>query len=92
MTEKTMVFSAFHKAVSTAIVKNAEMVEVPVSAIVGALELLKEQQEERNRMVSWLAKFCVHIDNFPDGIKKSYAEQYDFFKRKMNQQFGWEVD
>ena len=92
MVEKTWVISAFHKAISTAMVRNTETTDVPVTALVGALELLKEQQEERNRMVSWLAKFCVHIDNFPDGIKKSYAEQYDFFKRKMNQQFGWEVD
>ena len=44
MVEKTWVISAFHKAISTAIVRNTETTDVPVTALVGALELLKEQE------------------------------------------------
>lgn len=57
--------------------------------LVDAVELLKEQQEERERIVHWLSKFCIHIDQYPDGIKCSDAERYVFFRNKMNQQFGW---
>lgn len=54
-----------------------------------ARELLKEQQEERERIVRWLSKFCIHIDQYPNGIKCSDAERYVFFRNKMHQQFGW---
>ena len=51
-----------------------------------ALELLKAQEDERKRMITWLAKFCRHIDN---GWMTD-QENLEFFKGKMKQQFGWE--
>lgn len=52
-----------------------------------ALELLKEQQEERKRMLSWLSKFCRHIDNGDKWLTDE--ENLEFFREKMKQQFGW---
>lgn len=45
-------------------------------------------QDERKRIVSWLGKFCRHIDNFD--ISLNDYENTEFFKEKMYQQFGWE--
>lgn len=45
-------------------------------------------QDERERIVSWLGKFCRHIDNFD--ISLNDDENTEFFKEKMYQQFGWE--
>lgn len=42
--------------------------------------------DERKRLLSWLSKFCTHIDN-PN--PKTNFENYEFFKHKMVQQFGW---
>ena len=51
------------------------------------VEVLKEKQEERERILSWLSKFCRHIDN---GEKWSTdAENYAFFRKKLHDQFGW---
>lgn len=55
-----------------------------------ALELLKEQKEERKRMLSWLSKFCRHIDNGDKWLTDE--ENLAFFKGKMKQQFGWDTD
>ena len=52
-----------------------------------ALELLKEQQEEHKRMISWLSKFCRHIDNGDKWLTDE--ENLEFFREKMKQQFGW---
>ena len=45
-------------------------------------------QDEREHIVSWLGKFCRHIDNFD--ISLNDYENTEFFKEKMYQQFGWE--
>lgn len=55
-----------------------------------ALELLKEQKEERKRMLSWLSKFCRHIDNGDKWLTDE--ENIEFFREKMKQQFGWFFD
>ena len=53
-----------------------------------ALAMLKEQEEERKRMISWLGKFCRHIDNGDKWL--SDKENIAFFRKKMEQQFGWD--
>ena len=53
-----------------------------------ALAMLKEQEEERRRMISWLGKFCRHIDNGDRWL--SDKENIAFFREKMKQQFGWD--
>ena len=55
-----------------------------------ALELLKEQDEEHRRLLSWLGKFCRHIDNGDAWLTDE--ENIAFFKEKMKQQFGWDTD
>ena len=57
-----------------------------VQLLKDALELLKVQKEERKRLITWLAKFCRHIDN---GWMTD-QENLEFFKGKMKRQFGWE--
>ena len=54
-----------------------------------ALALLREQEDERNRLISWMSKFCQHIENLDRPLPD--AENLEFFKEKMAQQFGWEV-
>ena len=53
-------------------------------------ELLKEHKEERKRMLSWLSKFCRHIDNGDKWLTDE--ENLEFFREKMKQQFGWFAD
>ena len=55
-----------------------------------AIALLKEQSEERRRLLSWLGKFCRHIDNGDAWLTDE--ENIAFFKEKMKQQFGWDTD
>ena len=55
-----------------------------------AIAMLKEQQEERKRMLSWLSKFCRHIDNGDNWLMDE--ENLNFFREKMKQQFGWFAD
>ena len=52
--------------------------------------LLKEQDEEHRRLLSWLGKFCRHIDNGDAWLTDE--ENIAFFKEKMKQQFGWDTD
>jgi len=54
------------------------------------LELMKEQDEEHRRLLSWLGKFCRHIDNGDAWLTDE--ENIAFFKEKMKQQFGWDTD
>ena len=54
------------------------------------LTLLKEQDEEHRRLLSWLGKFCRHIDNGDKWLTDE--ENIAFFKEKMKQQFGWNAD
>lgn len=54
------------------------------------LALLKEQDEEHRRLLSWLGKFCRHIDNGDKWLTDE--ENLAFFKEKMKQQFGWDTD
>ena len=55
-----------------------------------AVEMGIEALEERGCLVHWMTKFCRHIDM---GDKPyTDAEAYEFWKKKMRQQFGWEVD
>ena len=51
--------------------------------------LLKEQEAERERMVTWLGKFCRHIDNGDAWLPDD--ENIALFRKKMKQQFGWQV-
>lgn len=52
--------------------------------------MLKEQDEEHRRLLSWLGKFCRHIDNGDAWLTDE--ENIAFFKKKMKQQFGWDTD
>lgn len=54
-----------------------------------ALALLKEQDEERKRLISWMGKFCAHVDT--DFQPMQDEENTRFFCEKMRTQFGWEV-
>ena len=54
------------------------------------LALLEEQEEDRERMITWLGKFCRHIDNKDKWL--SDEENIAFFRKKMKQQFGWDFD
>lgn len=54
------------------------------------IALLKEQEEEHRRLLSWLGKFCRHIDNGDAWLTDE--ENIAFFKEKMKQQFGWDTD
>lgn len=54
------------------------------------IELLKEQEVEHRRLLSWLGKFCRHIDNGDAWLTDE--ENIAFFKEKMKQQFGWDTD
>lgn len=54
------------------------------------LTLLKQQDEEHRRLLSWLGKFCRHIDNGDAWLTDE--ENIAFFKEKMKQQFGWDTD
>ena len=62
---------------------------VPVTLLLDVLELLREQKEEQKRIVSWLGKFCSHVDQhfhpLPD------EQNIEFFRQKMKQLFGWDV-
>jgi hypothetical protein len=51
--------------------------------------LLKEQEEERRNIVHWLGKFCAYLD-FKDECW-TYEENLAFFRKKMREQFGWDV-
>ena len=55
-----------------------------------ALALLREQEEEREHIVSWLGKFCAHVDQ---QYQPRFTDEanIEFFRQKMKQQFGWEV-
>ena len=55
-----------------------------------ALALLREQEEERKRIVIWLGKFCAHADQ---QYQPRFTDEanIEFFRQKMKQQFGWEV-
>ena len=55
-----------------------------------AVAMLKEQKEERKRVLSWLSKFCRHIDNGDKWLTDE--ENLEFFREKMKQQFGWFAD
>lgn len=45
-------------------------------------------EPDREQLVSWLSKFCRHID-MGDKLYTD-EEALKFFKEKMNHQFGWE--
>ena len=46
--------------------------------------------DERENIVQWLARFCRHIDN--GDMWLTDADNLEFFKKKMRQQFGWDTD
>ena len=64
--------------------------KVSVQSINDAIALLKEQDEEHRRLLSWLGKFCRHIDNGDAWLTDE--ENIAFFKEKMKQQFGWDCE
>ena len=55
-----------------------------------AIVMLKEQEVEHRQLLSWLGKFCRHIDNGDAWLTDE--ENIAFFKEKMKQQFGWDTD
>lgn len=50
---------------------------------------MQRQHEERENMITWLAKFCRHID-MPEHLSDEDAEI--LWREKMKQQFGWDQD
>lgn len=46
--------------------------------------------DERVQIVQWLARFCRHINN--GDMWLTDADNLEFFKKKMRQQFGWDTD
>ena len=65
-------------------------IKISLECIEDILELLKEQEEEHKRLLSWLSKFCRHIDNGDKWLTDE--ENLAFFKEKMKQQFDWDTD
>ena len=63
---------------------------IPYGLLRDAIALLKEQDEEHRRLLSWLGKFCRHIDNGDAWLTDE--ENIAFFKEKIKQQFGWDTD
>lgn len=55
-----------------------------------AIDKAIDAVEERGRVLHWMSKFCRHIDM--GDRPYTDAEAYEFFKNKMKQQFGWEVE
>ena len=55
-----------------------------------AIALIKEQKEERKRMLLWLSRFCRHIDNGDKWLTDE--ENLAFFREKMKLQFGWDFE
>lgn len=47
-------------------------------------------REQMWLFLCWLARFCRHIDNGDQWLTDE--ENFDFFKKKMSQQFGWKTD
>lgn len=50
---------------------------------------MQRQNEERENIITWLAKFCRHID-MPEHLSDEDAEI--LWREKMKQQFGWDQD
>lgn len=55
-----------------------------------AIALLRGQEEERERLVRWLGKFCAHADQ---QYQPRFTDEanIEFFRQKMREQFGWKV-
>ena len=89
MADREEYIDILDKAVKTIKDSNEDApIKISLECIEDILELLKEQREERKRMVSWLGKFCRHIDNGDKWLTDE--ENIAFFKEKMKQQFGWD--
>ena len=81
--------NAIH-GLETAIEISSGTVRLSKEHAIAVLELLKERDKEHNRLLSWLGKFCRHIDNGDTWLTDE--ENLAFFKEKMKQQFGWDTD
>lgn len=83
---------ALESAIADAINHPSELLGVclTVKEAQAVLSMLKEQDEEHRRLLSWLGKFCRHIDNGDAWLTDE--ENIAFFKEKMKQQFGWDTD
>ena len=53
-----------------------------------AFNMAIEALKERENMIGWLSKFCLHIDMADKHLSDREAKV--FWKKKMNEQFGWE--
>ena len=51
-----------------------------------AKEIIETQNTERHNLISWLGKFCTHID-FKEPLNDE--ERTKLFQEKLKQQFAW---
>ncbi len=63
---------------------------VPFKELDMILALLREQEKERENIVTWIGKFCAHVDQ---QYQPAFTDEgnTEFFRRKMKEQFGWDV-
>lgn len=88
--DREKVISTFEKIINVCKEDCCDFVDLIFEDAEQILALLKEQEEEHKRLVSWLSKFCRHIDNGDKWLTDE--ENLAFFKEKMKQQFGWDTD
>ena len=81
---------AMHEFFGFGLPSQSPVFEAYQNILTDAIAMLKEQDEEHRRLLSWLGKFCRHIDNGDAWLTDE--ENIAFFKEKMKQQFGWDTD
>ena len=88
MVDRENVINELVEHIESALAVDSDYVDcVRTDLLQTVVGLLKEQQEEHKRMISWLSKFCRHIDNGDKWLTDE--ENLKFFREKMKQQFGW---
>lgn len=89
MPDREKALRLLNQAIDTAFGANCELVKLPVTVAIEIEELLREQKKEQKRIVSWLGKFCSHVDQHFQPLPDE--QNIEFFRQKMKQLFGWDV-
>ena len=55
------------------------------SMVANALALLKEQDKEHRRLLSWLGKFCRHIDNGDAWLTDEVMKNKDDYEKEIKE-------
>lgn len=85
MPDRDSVINDLVELIEATLAVDSEWVNMPLDLVQYALHLLKEQDEERKRLISWMGKLWAHVDT---GFQLMRDEEKTRFMRK---QFGWEV-